>query len=267
MTRIEVAPGFHLNIECQGEGEPLVLLHGFTGSANAWAPLLPHLDTRRIVAVDIVGHGDSDAPEELDHFQMDQAVTDIATALRSLGIERADWLGYSMGGRTLLTLTAAFPGTVGRLATVGASAGLATEEERAARRASDEELCQRILRDGVEPFIDYWESIPLFASQRALPAERQETIRSGRLKNSAAGLTGSLRGMGTGSQSFVDVATIACPALLLAGELDTKYVSIGRELAAAMPDARFHAIPGAGHAAHLERPETCAEHINAFFRG
>ncbi len=267
MTRIEVAPGFSLNIECHGEGDPLVLLHGFTGSAKAWAPLLPYLDARRIVTVDIVGHGDSDAPGNLDHYRMDQAVVDIAAAVRSLGIDRADWLGYSMGGRTLLTLTAAFPGMVSRLATVGASAGLPTEEERAARRASDEELCQRIGRDGVESFIDYWESIPLFASQRTLPADRQEAIRSGRLKNSAAGLSGSLRGMGTGSQAFVDVTQIACPALLLAGELDTKYVSIGRDLAAAMPDARFYAIPGAGHAAHLERPEECAAHINAFLRG
>lgn len=126
MTRVEVAPGFHLNIESEGEGQPLVLLHGFTGSASTWDGLKAALGSRfRFVAVDIVGHGRSDAPSALDHYRMERATADITAAVRALGIDRADWLGYSMGGRTVLSLAAAFPAAVRRLVLIGASPGLA----------------------------------------------------------------------------------------------------------------------------------------------
>ena len=74
MTRVPLDGGFSLNLERMGSGPALVLLHGFTGSAMSWGPLAEMLAARfTLFAVDIVGHGASSKPEELDHYAMDRA--------------------------------------------------------------------------------------------------------------------------------------------------------------------------------------------------
>ncbi len=265
--RIELIDGFALNLEVSGSGPPLVLLHGFTGSARAWGQfhdlLAPHFT---LIGPDIAGHGHTDLPAALDHYRMPAVVEDIVEGVRCAGFPHAHWLGYSMGGRLALHVAAAHPDSVDRLVLIGASPGLATEAERLARRASDEELALRIERVGVEPFIDYWESIPLFASQRALPASHQTAIRAGRLANSPIGLANSLRGMGTGAQAplFEILPRLTMPSLLLSGELDPKFTSIAAEMAAAMPDARRVVIAAAGHAAQTDQPELVAAEVINF---
>lgn len=267
MPRIEVASGFHLNVELMGSGPPLVLLHGFTGSAQNWGAFANLLKAHfTIVAPDIVGHGLSDSPSELDHYRMPRAVDDLVTAVAIAGFDSSTWLGYSMGGRTALHVAAAHPGTVERLILIGASAGIAGASERRQRAEADEALASRIERDGVAAFVDYWESIPLFDSQRQLPTRIRDEVRAGRLANNATGLANSLRGMGTGAQAPLHdrLATIAMPVLAMAGELDTKFCAAATELAAALPDCRAETVPGAGHAAQLEQPQWCAEHVLAF---
>jgi 2-succinyl-6-hydroxy-2,4-cyclohexadiene-1-carboxylate synthase len=264
----EPGTAYALNVEVRGEGPPVVVLHGFTGSA-ADAPLAGPLSARHtVIAIDAPGHGASDRPKALDHYRMAQAADDAVAALRALGHERADWLGYSMGGRWALAIAAAHPEAVARLALIGASPGIASPEERAARVASDEALAQRILRDGIAAFVDYWQDIPLFASQKALPEAVRARVREGRLRNDAFGLAQSLRGMGAGAQEplFDALPRMTCPALILAGEWDTKYVAIGEAMAGTMPDARFVRIPNAGHAAHLENPEACLAAIEPLLR-
>lgn len=268
MTRVDLG-GLALNIEVAGSGPPVVLLHGFTGSVAGWAlvieALAPEFTT---LAVDIVGHGKSDSPAVLDRYQMRRAVDDLVAVVGKAGVPRATWLGYSMGGRTALQVAAFRPEAVGALVLEGASPGLATAEERAARIASDEALAQRLDREGVEPFIDFWQSISLFESQRSLPSEVWERQRAARLRNSAVGLAHSLRWMGTGTQPALHerLAAIRVPTLLLAGELDIKYCEAAREMALALPDATMHVIEEAGHAAHLERPETFVGLVLDFLR-
>ncbi|MCK9519106.1 MAG: 2-succinyl-6-hydroxy-2,4-cyclohexadiene-1-carboxylate synthase [Dehalococcoidia bacterium] len=268
MTRVDLPGGFALNVEVAGDGPPLVLLHGFTGSARSWGRFGELFAERfTTVAVDLVGHGQSDAPADLEHYAMERCVEDTVTAVAKLGFERAPWLGYSMGGRTALQVANAEPGAVSALVLIGASAGLDCVEDRLARRSADGALATRIERDGVEAFVDYWENIPLFATQQALPGDVRQRVREGRLGNHTVGLANSLRGMGTGAQEPLHerLAEIAIPVLVLAGELDVKYVEIGEQLAAMLPRARFEAIPGAGHAAQLERPDDTAAAVLRFF--
>lgn len=267
MTRVELPGNFALNVEVSGDGPPLVLLHGFTGSARSWGRFGELLAARfRTCAIDIVGHGESDAPVDLERYEMPVVVDDVVAAVRQLGIERAAWLGYSMGGRAALHVAAAHPGAVAALVLIGASAGLDCTEERLARRSADNALADRIERDGVPAFVDYWEALPLFATMRALPAEQQAAIRAGRLRNRAVGLANSLRGMGTGAQEPLQhrLHELGVPALVLSGELDAKFTQIGRDLAEAMPGARFAPVPGAGHAAQAEQPETVAALVTDF---
>lgn len=257
MTRVDVG-GVMLNVEAAGQGPPVVLLHGFTGSARGWTrvveALAPEFTT---LAIDIIGHGQSDSPADVGRYRMEQVVEDLVRVLRAAGYERAAWLGYSMGGRTALQVAVHHPDAVSALVLEGASPGLATAEEREARVAADEVLAQRLERDGIEPFIDFWQSIPLFASQASLPSAVWEVQRAGRLRNSIVGLATSLRGMGTGSQPALHdrLSEVRVPALLLAGELDIRYTGIAQEMARSLPDAAMHTVPGGGHAAHLEQPE------------
>ncbi len=266
--RLELDGGFALNVEQAGSGPPLVLLHGFMGSARAWGPFAELLCARfTTLAVDIAGHGASDKPRELDHYLSAQAASDVVRAVAAFGFAQASWLGYSMGGRLALMIAASeSAAAVDRLVVIGGSPGLAGAEARTARVAADEALADQIESEGVPAFVEHWESLPLFASQRHLPVGMRQAIRRGRLANEAHGLANSLRGMGTGAQSALHarLPEMTAPALLLAGAEDTKFAAIAEEMATAMPNARRQLVADAGHAAHIEKPAYCARTIIAF---
>ena len=91
-----------------------------------------------------------------------------------------------------------------------------------------------------------------------------------RRRNTTAGLASSLRVAGTGAEPDVwaAVARIGQPVLVLAGAGDTKFVAIGRRLAAAVgANARFETVPDAGHAAHLEQPAAFLAIVRAWLGG
>ena len=145
MTLVPLEGGFALNVERAGSGPPLVLLHGFTGSATSWGPLAEMLAARNtVLALDIVGHGASGKPDDLAPYAIDRAARDAVAAMLAFGFRRASWLGYSMGGRLALYVAATIPKAVDRLVLIGASPGLADPGEREARRAADEALADRI---------------------------------------------------------------------------------------------------------------------------
>ena len=198
MPRFDV-DGLGLHAEVAGDGPPIVLLHGFTGAADTWRGLIPALAAdRTVIAPDLVGHGRSDAPADVERYRMARAAADLVALLRLLGHERAAWLGYSLGGRTALHVAARHPDAVTALVLEGASPGIADADERAARVEADEAMADRIERDGVEAFVDAWERVPLFASQLALPEATRAAIRATRTANTPTGLANSLRGMGAG---------------------------------------------------------------------
>ncbi len=269
MTRVPLDGGSFLNVERAGSGPPLALLHGFTGSAAGWGPFAELLSSRfTVLSLDIVGHGASSKPQAVERYAIERAVKDVVAAVAALGFRRSSWLGYSMGGRLALFLAATIPEAVERLVLIGASPGLADPQEREARRASDDALAERIERDGVPAFVDYWEALPLFATQARLPEGMRNAIRRGRLANEAHGLANSLRGMGTGAQPALhdQIGTIEVPTLLLAGAQDAKFAAIAGQMAAAMPSARVHLVPGAGHAAQIEKPAYCVRTSTAFLQ-
>lgn len=235
-----------------------MLAHGFTQNGRCWGRfgelLARHHD---LVTPDGPGHGDS--PPALD-------TADLDAAGRLLGRAGgpAVYVGYSMGGRTALH-TALDPATaplVEALVLIGATPGLESEAERAERRAADEALADSLLADGLDAFLRRWLALPLFAG---LPPE--DAMLPERLINRPEGLAASLRHCGTGTQRprWGELAYITCPVLVLAGERDEKFSAIGRRMVAAIgPHARFEAVPGAGHAAHAERPEIVSALIEAF---
>jgi 2-succinyl-6-hydroxy-2,4-cyclohexadiene-1-carboxylate synthase len=246
----------------------LVLLHGFTGSAIGWGHIITDLASigLHIAALDMLGHGQSDAPTDAERYSIEHCQEDILAALQALDIKRGEaiLLGYSMGGR--IALYSAFSDYFRALILESASPGLATLAERQQRQASDEALATRIEQDGIEAFVDYWEKIPLFASQQHLSAEQREELHAQRLNNRAHGLANSLRGVGTGAQPelYTRLSTLSLPVLLLAGKLDSKFCAIAQQMALQLPQARLRAIPEAGHAVHLEQPQAFIAEVREF---
>lgn len=266
--------GITLHVEqrnaAHSAAQTVVLLHGFTGSAASWGT---HLDTfatagLRVIAFDLLGHGASSAPDDPLRYRMERCQEDICAALEMLGVGQSEaiLLGYSMGGRLALYL--GFSGYFRALILESASPGLVNASEREERRASDERLAASIERDGIAAFVASWEQHPLFASQRALPSGHRERQRNQRLQNRPAGLANSLRGMGTGIQPSLheQLPMLDLPVLLLAGELDTKFCTIARQMCHAIPRASLEIIRGAGHTIHLEQPEQFDKSVLMFCR-
>lgn len=234
-----------LHAERRGSGPPLVLIHGFTQSAQAWGPVGDRLArSHTVIAVDAPGHGRSAAVEADLPGGADLMVAAVGG--------RASWLGYSMGGRYALHVALRHPETVGRLVLVSATAGIDDPAERAGRRASDEALADRVEAEGLEPFLRWWLSLPLFAT---LPPEA--AAMEARLGGSPAGLASSLRRAGTGTQEplWDRLGALSMPVLVVAGALDAKYADLADRLGRAIgANAEVAVIDGAGHACHLEQP-------------
>jgi 2-succinyl-6-hydroxy-2,4-cyclohexadiene-1-carboxylate synthase len=235
----------------------LILLHGFTGSSASWGDrLVDGLASAGVspVLVDLPGHGRHVGQTDPAGFTLDAACLSISAAG---GPEPVPLLGYSMGGRLALAYAVRHPGRISRLILESASPGLEEEASRRARRASDEELALRLESWGMEAFVEHWESLPIFSSQRGQPPEVRHAHRARRLKNDALSLAAALRGLGTGTlpSCWDALETLDVPTLLIVGELDSKFHEIALAMAGRLPEARVAVVGGAGHAVHVERPE------------
>jgi 2-succinyl-6-hydroxy-2,4-cyclohexadiene-1-carboxylate synthase len=246
---------------------PLVLLHGFTGDRTTWEPVATALArTHRVLVPDLPGHGETRVGLDPERFGMASATELLVAGLGRLGVSRTALLGYSMGGRLGLFMALERPALVRRLVLESASAGLASEDERAQRRASDEALAYFVLTHSVEAFADRWASLPLFASQaRLAPAER-ERQRAQRRRCRRAGLAASLRGMGTGVQPWLGdrVSELGMPVLLITGSLDTKFTRLAADLRARVRDGAHEVVAAVGHTVHLEAPGRFIEIVERF---
>lgn len=236
-----------------GQGVPIVFLHGFTGTTATWdecGKAFTH--TNQVIAIDLPGHGRTTG---LAAKTMEQLASDLAAIFTFLQLEKVHLVGYSMGGRVALTFSLLYPDWVRSLTLESASPGLASLEERATRREADEMLAERIMQDGIEQFVAYWENIPLFASQQKLPVSKQQAIRAERLQQSARGLADSLRYIGTGKQpSWWDsLSEVKCPTLLVVGEDDAKFVKLNEKMVILIDEAKLVCVENAGHAIHIEQ--------------
>lgn len=247
---------------------PCVILHGFTGSTVSMAPVAEEVGrARTTVSIDLIGHGGSEAPDDLSRYSMSACCRQLAKLLEHLDFERSHLLGYSMGGRVALSFCSAYPQKVASCLLIGTSTGLTDPEMRSERIRADEALALRIEEDGIEPFVDAWMSNPLFASQRSLGHEALSRAREERLANRPGGLASSLRGMGSGAMPPIALARISTPLCFVAGALDPKFSSLAREYAVLAPHAQVEIVKDAGHAVHLEQLAAFSDVARNFFSG
>jgi 2-succinyl-6-hydroxy-2,4-cyclohexadiene-1-carboxylate synthase len=225
------------------------LLHGFTGSSEDWWACCPRLKGRAM-AIDLPGHGTHTAP--VRSFR--DSIGDILGALPE-GVDEV--VGYSMGGRFALGMMALDPERFRRATIISAHPGLEDASQRADRLAGDQAWIRRLLDDGIEAFVDAWESQPLFATQVGLPAAVLERQRRRRLNQRPTGLAASLEQHGLGRMPNLWEPAAAFPGELtwIVGASDTRFLGIAREIVCRRPATRLHVLPGVGHNPLLECPE------------
>jgi 2-succinyl-6-hydroxy-2,4-cyclohexadiene-1-carboxylate synthase len=186
---------YHVKIE--GAGPPLLLLHGFTGSLSTRDMLSEHLSTHfTVYRLDLMGHGET-IPASNQRMRLTQQVKDLEVLLATRSEPWID-LGYSMGGRIALMLSVVSE-QIARTIAVSTTPGIKTAVERKVRRASDRMLAERLEKDGLEAFIDHWETLGLFKPQALLKEQHRTRLRQERMSQTVEGLSASLREQGTGS--------------------------------------------------------------------
>lgn len=237
-----------------GEGTPLILLHGYTDNSRAWSLVAPHLGVRPIHALDLRGHGASDAPACC--YGLDSLAHDVIGYMDAMGIAQADLVGHSLGSMTAGVVAALHPERVNRLVLISSALDLPP--------ASGAWLWENVpaLTHPIDPesqfMIDwYWNPTPVdevfLRYEMAESAARPEHVWEGVL----TGLT------------LADwtplAARITAPTLILWGDQDGLFGAAEQEaLRAAIPAARFETFAGLGHNMFWEQPETAGSLIAAF---
>lgn len=248
--------------------ELVVFLHGFTGRGDDWEDIATAVQaSRSLLMVDIVGHGASDQPDRTEPYEMASVVDQILSLLSNRPVGTVHLVGYSMGGRIALAMSARAPWFFASVTLVSSSPGIADPAAREERRNADNDLAQRIASIGVDAFIDEWFALPLFASlSEALGPARIDEEKLKRRTAGARGLANSLRGTGTGAMAplWQSLASIRSPVLCVTGALDQKFDQINTDMVAALPDGRHHRVSNAGHSLLLEAPNEVAEALVTF---
>lgn len=267
VVRLQIR-GQRYRVLTAGEGLPVLLLHGFTGSGESWSALLAKEAGIQWIAPDSLGHAGTSSPLSPERCEMTEQTADLMAIMAELGHSQFGCCGYSMGGRVALALAVEYPEHISGLVLESASPGLATAKEQEARIQNDERLADKIEESGVEAFIKDWENIPLFASQSRLNHQVLERQRDIRLRQQPLGLANSLRGLGTGRQPsfWTRLHNIQAPTLLITGELDHKFTEIAKRMQQVLPAAEHQTISNAGHTVHMEQPELFYTSVITFFR-
>lgn len=252
--------------EISGNGPPVILLHGFTGSRSTWKYFIQKWKHHfKCIAIDLPGHGET---KNHSPMSMERCCHGLAKLFAHLNLSAAHVVGYSMGGRTALSFAMLYPELILSLTLESSSPGLKSIDEQLDRKRQDERLASKIEEEGIETFVQYWENIPLFSTQKNLPENVQREIRKERLSQSTIGLANSLRGMGTGVQPswWNKLWKLTNPTLLIVGSLDHKFVKINKEMKQSLQNAQMEVVHSAGHAVHIEQPTVFNRLVGNFIR-
>ena len=246
------------------------LLHGFTGSTNDWKEIIPLLSNNfSYVAIDLIGHGKSDAPNELEHYKTPSMIAQLDDIFRHFTKERFILMGYSMGGRAALSYAAQYPDKLSGLILESTSAGIVDEKLRNERILHDEQVIEIIEKKSLEEFFKFWMSQDLFSTLKSIPEEKLSKAKAAKLRNNKIGLINSLGGFGTGVMLPLHdkLDYIKCKTLLITGEMDSKFSNINRELREKIINSRHEIVKDSGHIVHFEKPEEFVKVVNGHLTG
>jgi pimeloyl-ACP methyl ester carboxylesterase len=265
--RVALASGVGVNVLEEGEGAPVVLVHGLPGTAYEWRETSAALAQRgrRAIAYDRVGYGWSD-PRPDGAFSVESNATELLALLEALGLERVTVVGWSYGGATAIVAAQRDPSRMARVLLVG-SAGPGMEKVR------PPPVLARVVFSA--PVLRWLHAVPPLARGMQASASRQAFSegaepgwwRPGLAANFARPHTPvSWRSEGEAmwTAPMPDPAGIALPVVVVHGDDDRLVpVEVGRELARRAPNARLVLVPGGSHMLPITHAELLAEEITA----
>lgn len=239
----------------RGDGEEVVvLLHGFSGDALNWRFVIDDLAaSRRVIAIDLPGHGDS--TKEVGTDGIEGLVASVIEVLDAEGIESADLVGHSLGGLVAARLAASNPGRVSSLALI-APAGLGREIDAEFLSAVIEGSSRRELKAGLQK---------LFADKNLVTRDLTEEVLAYKRQPGAAEALAEIgAAFADDGGQLVDaqgeLAGLDLPLLVIWGAEDEIIPSA--HATAAPAGAQVELLPDVGHSPHVESPAEVAGLIN-----
>jgi 2-succinyl-6-hydroxy-2,4-cyclohexadiene-1-carboxylate synthase len=247
---------------------PIIFLHGFTGTATDWNFLKDQLpENFSPIFIDLIGHGKSDSPDNVEYYEANFQIEILKYILEYLELEKVILVGYSMGGRLAISFTMKNHEFVHALILESTSFGIENEQERIERIESDEKLAEQISNSSVEEFINNWIKAPLFDTLKNASYERFESLKKRKIEsNNLIGLKNTLLGFSTGKMEnyFLDLDNIKVKTMLIAGELDEKFAGINIKANSLLPDSELVIVKQSGHNVHFEKPKEFLKFLNRF---
>jgi len=234
------------------------LLHGFTGSPESYSRVVRHLGVeQRPFIPALSGHGGDWRGRAADSFE-----DEVSRLLALLAdVERPRLVcGYSLGARVALGMLSRAPSMFDGAVLVGLHPGLDGASARDERRALDAGRARLLREEGLAAFIETWEALPLFASQRSLPSNLLAKQRERRLAHDPEGLARSLEVLGLAEMPNYrgSMASLDVPVTLLTGSLDIKFSKTAKQLADQNVRLQSKLVDGVGHNVLLEAPSVVA---------
>lgn len=252
-----------LHVERSGTGRPVVLAHGFGGSARNFRPQARALEDRyQLVLYDARGHGRSEAPADPSQYEPDCVTEDLARVVAETGSDRVCVGGLSMGAGVALRFALAHPERVSALVLAAFPRG--AREDGSADWALS--LADAIEREGLET-----------AGSRYIWGERSRfdprgaaLIRQGFLEHRPEALAATLRHLLAVQPAVEDMrarlARLDVPVLVIVGSNDPGSVAPSHALSEALPHAHLTVIEGAGHVVNLVAQAAFNAALDAFLR-
>lgn len=251
------ADGVEIDYEVDGEGEPIVFLHGFPLSGRLWDPAVQDLRGEfRCIVPDLRGHGRSETSARVD---MARYADDVAALLDSLGETRpAVVVGHSMGGYVAFEFFRRHPQRVRAVVLVDTRAVPDSPEAARVRR----ETAASVLREGSALVAGEMER-RLFgiSASPELRARWREIMAS----TPPAGVAAALRAMADRPDSMSTLAALDRPVLIVVGAEDSiTPLGEAQRMYRAHPSATLEVISGAGHMTPVERPTAFVAALRRF---
>ncbi len=243
---------------------PLVLLHGFTASAVSFDANIDRLRSHfEVIVVELLGHGDSDAPAELAPYGPGPAVERLAGLFTELGYEKVLLCGHSLGGALALRMALDAPQLLSGVVVMNSNSAAGTPEWRARARPGMAEMAARIRAEGTA-FLRKTRLYPAH-SKRLDPRSRELLVQSfDRL--TPEGVAGTAEGLIVDVNAYERLGDLTVPILVVLGDRDADFLVSAPGFVARLPQelVRTARIEGAGHAANIEQPEQFEQALVAF---
>lgn len=234
--------------ELAGSGMPLVLLHGFPLNHVPWMALLPHLGGADVILPDLRGFGESAVVDGA--YGIADMADDVIALLDALHVEKAAFVGHSMGGYIALAIARKHKERVAGLGLVSSQALADTPERKAGRYAT----AQQVGELGTVVVAD------AMAAKLSANPQHVAPLRELILRQSAAGMMGALMAMAERPDSTDLLPTCDFPVVLVHGLADGLIpVERSREMQALIAGARLTELAGVAHMPMLEAPVETAQ--------